>query len=227
MYEEKRKGEKAIPDNIGVYLNDLQRAILNNIRKFGWSLRFVRRPSGQQSTIVIGNNEDQKLGVLEKDVAESERAVEIYREQRGLGDGATSGLQDDQLLEINGQLIVARAERTQAEARLAQLRRLAGTQGQSIEMAGDVLSSPLVQQLRTQQAETISRAYELSLEYGPKHPRMLQVNAEIEDINQRVGSEMAKITLALENEVELARDREQNLQKNLREFGLQSDQQSG
>ena len=168
-----------------------------------------------------------QLSDLETEVAESERAVEIYREQHGLSEGVTSSIQDEQLLEINGQLIVARAERTQAEARLAQLRRLVGTQGQAVEMAGDVLSSPLVQQLRSQQAQTISRAYELSIEFGPKHPRMLQVNAEIEDINQRVEKEIAKITLALENEVELARSREQSLQNSLREFGLQSDQQIG
>ena len=164
-----------------------------------------------------------KLSGMETAVAESERAVEIYREEHGLTKTTKTNIQDEQLSEINSQLIVARADRAQAEARLAQLTRLTSTGGQGIEMAGDVLSSPQIQQLRIQEAQAMKRSSELSVEYGPKHPRMLQVNAEIENIQQRVDREIDKITLALENELELARTREQSLQSSLRE----SEQQSG
>jgi succinoglycan biosynthesis transport protein ExoP len=164
-----------------------------------------------------------QLEGLEVQVSESERAVEIYREAHGLTKGTATNIQDEQLSEINSQLIVARADRAQAEARLAQLKRLTGTEGQGMEMAGDVLSSPQIQQLRTQEADVMRRASELSVEYGPKHPRMLQVNAEIKDIQQRIDREIDKVALALENELELARTREQSLQNSLRE----SEQQSG
>ena len=66
MYEEKRKGEKAIPDNMNDYLNDLQQMILNNIGRIGWSLSFIRRPSGELPIAVIGNEENNKLCVLEE-----------------------------------------------------------------------------------------------------------------------------------------------------------------
>ena len=165
----------------------------------------------------------EQLAGLETQVAESERAVEIYREAHGLSKSTTNNIQNEQLSELNSQLIVARADRAQAEARLAQLTRLVGADGQGIEMAGDVLSSPQIQQLRMLEAQAISRVTELSVEYGPKHPRMLQVNAEIEDIQQRMDNEIGKITLALENELELTRTRELSLQNSLRE----SQQQSG
>jgi len=119
-------------------------------------------------------------------------------------------------------LIVARADRAQAEARLAQLTRLVATDGQGIEMAGDVLSSRRVQQLQVQQANVMRERSELAVVYGPKHPRMLQVKAEIEDILQRVDSEISKIKLALENELELVRTREQSLQSSLRDARLES-----
>ena len=164
-----------------------------------------------------------QLTGLEVQVVESERAVEIYRQEHGLSKGTATNIQDEQLSEINSQLIVARADRAEAEARLAQLTRLTGIEGQGMEMAGDVLSSTQIQQLRTQEAQLMHRVSELAVEYGPKHPRMLQVSAEIEDIEQRINREIDKIKLALENELELARTREQSLRNSLRE----SEQQSG
>ena len=66
MTVEKRMGEKAIPDNVGDYLNDLQQAILEKINKFGWTLQFVRRLSNETPVIVIADNEGKKFGVMEK-----------------------------------------------------------------------------------------------------------------------------------------------------------------
>jgi hypothetical protein len=66
MYEEKRKGEKAIPDNVNDYLNDMQQMILKNIDRLGWSLRFVRRSSGELPIAVIGDKEGNRFGVLEE-----------------------------------------------------------------------------------------------------------------------------------------------------------------
>lgn len=168
----------------------------------------------------------EKLSGMETEVVEAERAVEIYRQTHNLAKSTGTNIQEKELSELNSQLIIARAERAQAEARLEQLTRLEDTDGLAMQMAGDVLSSPLVQQLRSQQAEAISRKSELSVEYGPKHPRILQVNAELEDIKQRLEFEIGKITLALENELELARTREMSLQQSLRQSELRSDEQS-
>ncbi len=164
-----------------------------------------------------------QLSGLETQVVESERAVEIYRDEHGLAKGASSGIMNEQLSEINSQLIVSRAERAAAEARLLQINRLTGPDGQGIETSNEVLSSPLIQQLRNQEATVTRRLSELSIEYGPKHPRMLQVNAEIEDIRARIDTEINKIIQGLENEVEVARTRERSLESSLRE----SEQQSG
>jgi len=74
----------------------------------------------------------EKLSGLETQVAESERAVEFYREEHGLTKGAGSGIMAEQLSEINSQLIVSRAERAAAEARLLQINRLIGVNDQYI-----------------------------------------------------------------------------------------------
>jgi len=159
-------------------------------------------------------------------VEESERAVEIYRETHGLTQGSGTVLLAEQLSELNSQLIVARTARIDLEARLEQVSRLLDNDGQGIESAVDVLASPLIQQLRSQEAEVTSRLSELAVELGPKHPRMLQVNAELSEIRQRIRAEIEKIELGLSNELDLARNREQGLEANLRSTEAQSGTQS-
>jgi len=168
----------------------------------------------------------EQLADLKVQVSESERAVEIYREDHDLSKSTTSNIQSDQLSEFNSQLIVARADRAEIEARLAQLMRLQRTEGQGIEMAGDVLASKSIQLLRSQEGQAMRRVAELAVEYGAKHPLMRQAKAEIEDIKQRVAGEMNKIKLALENELELVRTREQSLRNSLRESEQQSSAQN-
>ena len=168
----------------------------------------------------------QQLSGLEIEVAESERAVEFYRDKYGLATGDKTGILTAQLSEINSQLIVSRAERAAVEARLLQIERLVGPDGQGIETASEVLSSPLIQQLRNQEAQVTRRLAELAIEYGPLHPRMLQVNAEIRDIRQRIAAEIGKITQGLENEVEVARTRERSLENSLQDAEKQSGAQN-
>jgi capsular exopolysaccharide synthesis family protein len=157
----------------------------------------------------------EQLSELEVKVVESERAVEIYRDQYGLADTSGSSLADAQLSELNSQLIVARASLAEVEARHEQLRRLLQGTTQGVETAAEVMSSSLVQQLRAQEAEALSRASELSVEYGPKHPRMLQVQAEIVELRERIHTEVERIAVGLEHEVEFARTKVASLQSSL------------
>ncbi len=158
----------------------------------------------------------EQLQELEIKVVESERAVEIYREEHGLAESSGLNILDTQLSELNSQLIIARAELAEVDARLAQLRRLLQGGGQGVETAAEVMSSTLVQQLRVQEAEALSRASELSVEYGPKHPRMLQVQAEIGEIRERIRNEVARIAIGLEHESEFARTRVASMENSLR-----------
>ncbi len=159
----------------------------------------------------------EQLSELEQNVRDSEQAVELYRIEHGFTEGTSGDLLTQQLSAINSQLIIAKAERAEAEARLVQVQRLLVTDAEGVESASEVLSSPMIQQLRGQEAEVMRRSSELSVEYGPKHPRMLQVNAELQDVRRRIGEEIQKVVLTLENEVEVARTREASLAQSLRE----------
>ena len=163
-----------------------------------------------------------QLEDLKTKVEDSERAVEIYRIENDLTEIAGTGLLAEQLSTINSQLIIARAERAEAEVRLQQMRRLLDENRQGLETSTDVLNSPVVSQLRSQEAELLRRRSELAVEYGPRHPRMLQVNAELDDLNRRIDAEMEKVLLSLENELERIRLRERSLAESLAQLESES-----
>ena len=67
MDTERRKGDKPIPDNLEGTLNEAQLIALPTLERFGWELRFVRRPLFQEAVPVVCNAEGTMVGVLEED----------------------------------------------------------------------------------------------------------------------------------------------------------------
>lgn len=67
MEGEKRKGDKAVPDNINEYLNEEQLFELHKLERFGWYLKFIRRPLFQMRIAAVINGEGNKIGILEED----------------------------------------------------------------------------------------------------------------------------------------------------------------
>ena len=157
---------------------------------------------------------DDRVQELRQRVREAERRVEDYRLQAGLVGTSAGTVAAQQLSGLNTQLILAQTARAEAEARLRQVQALAGGQG-GAESAAEVLSSPLIVNLRGRETEAERKIAELSQEYGERHPRMIAARAEIQDIRVRIREEVAKIVSSIEGEVAVARAREETLQQNV------------
>ena len=159
---------------------------------------------------------NNQLGDLRAKVTSSERAVEIYRTEHGLVHGANkeAGLAGEQLSEINSQLIIAKAQKAEAAARLAQVTRLLNN-GADIETASEVLSSSLIQKLREQETELTRKISEMSVEMGEKHPTLIRANAELTELKGKIKAEISKIAAGLRNEMNIASAREASLQGSL------------
>ena len=67
MEQDKRKGDKPLPDNIQDYLTTEQLSSLRKIEGFGWQLKFIRRPLFQKAVAVVVNPEGTAIGILEED----------------------------------------------------------------------------------------------------------------------------------------------------------------
>lgn len=82
MSDEKRKGEKAIPDNVEDYLNGLQSDILATIEKYGWTLKFIRRSVSLPPIVVIEDKDGKQVGVLEDNGAINYESGIVIRDDK-------------------------------------------------------------------------------------------------------------------------------------------------
>ncbi|MCH8322175.1 MAG: polysaccharide biosynthesis tyrosine autokinase [Proteobacteria bacterium] len=157
----------------------------------------------------------ERLSDLEVKVQSSERAVEEYRKRYGLltAQGNVTPMVA-QISMLNTEIILARSDRAQAEAKLNNIQTLIDSPG-GVSSAGDVLANALIQNLKQQEAELLRSLAVNEERYGPKHPVMIQARAELKDLQSKVELEVQKIILAQRSEVEIAHVREQTLMNEL------------
>lgn len=81
MDDDRRKGEKPIPHNVEDYLNDMQQEVLHVVKRYEWSLKFIRRPEGESPVVVIEDKDATQIGVLEKNGAINYESDIMIREE--------------------------------------------------------------------------------------------------------------------------------------------------
>ena len=67
MEEDNRNTKKPVPDDLTSILNEEQLIAYRGLERFGWYIKFVRRPLFQRPVCVMSNPEGTILAVLEKD----------------------------------------------------------------------------------------------------------------------------------------------------------------
>lgn len=159
----------------------------------------------------------KRLDELRGKVSQSEKAVEDYRNANHLigvnmAGGGEETITQQQLSELNIQLLQAQAERSQTEARLTAVKSLSHSQ---LETASIVIASPLIQQLKQQQAEVRRKVADLATRYGDRHPMMIDAKNELAGIGDKINEEIVKIVAGLQNDYDIAKGKVDSLNKEL------------
>ena len=154
-----------------------------------------------------------RIAELRQQVQKSEQAVEDYRRQYGLYKGENTGITSQQMTELNTQMVLAQTSKAEADARLqeAMAMRKTGLEGDSVP---DVLKSSLIAALKEQQATTARKLSDLSASYGPEHPKIQSIKAELNEINTKIRAEMTHVVEGLRHEAATADARYEALRQN-------------
>jgi succinoglycan biosynthesis transport protein ExoP len=167
-----------------------------------------------------------RLTTLRQEVQVTEDAVEKFRNDNGLlrslnpqqtgAQGMT--LTQQQMAQVSTDAITAHTKYLEAQSRLAQLQRSGVTRGGTNVDAAikdnnilEVMQSPVIQALRAQEADAQRRGADLAAQYGDKHPKMVNVRAEIAEIRSKIQTEVNRVVDQLRNEVATQQAREQSL----------------
>jgi uncharacterized protein involved in exopolysaccharide biosynthesis len=145
---------------------------------------------------------------LKTKVNESELALQRYREQAGLVQvEEKQSLGARKLAEFNSAYIEAKAKRLEMETRLGELRR-AAQQPEVLESSPLVINNPLVQRLKGQLVELEVQRSKLLKTFREKHPEVVKVQSQIDEIAQKIREEVGRLALSMESEYNALKARE-------------------
>lgn len=163
---------------------------------------------------------------LRKKVADADARVEDFRSKSGLLVGTNNTtLSNQQLGELNTQVSNARAAKSDVEAKARAIKQLLDS-GKPIE-ASEVLNSELVRRLSEQRVTLRAQLAEQSSTLLDRHPRILELKAQIADIDRQIREEASKISRSLENDARIAGARADNLNTSLDQVKKQAASTNG
>lgn len=154
----------------------------------------------------------ERVQTLRRDATDAEAAVAAYRARHGLGQDTETSLAAEERARLSASLAEARAARADAEARHQRLRQALKEAPAAV---GEVLASPVVHRLREQEAQVVRTLADLSARYGPRHPKLAETQAELDDLRGQITAEAARIADGVADEARVARVREQALADSL------------
>jgi uncharacterized protein involved in exopolysaccharide biosynthesis len=165
----------------------------------------VRRAS---ETVIV------RLEELSASLREAEQRLQRFKDQRGLSDVGGYAATERGLGELNKQLALARIRAAEAKSRFDEMQVLqrSGVDVRAL-MEGDRSAS--LGELRAQYAEAIRREAEQTSSLGPRHPVLIEVQAQVQRLRRVMKQEIEHIFEAARSEYERARATEESLARSI------------
>jgi exopolysaccharide transport family protein len=152
-----------------------------------------------------------QIDALKNRVVASEQAVADYRSANNLAVSQGVTVNDQQITDLNNKLIAARVQTAEARAKSDQVQQLAKTGGDAGGLNAAV-SSEMVSKLRAQYADIAKNEADLTSKYGPRHPQVANVRAQLKDTQRLINEEIQRIVQSTTHDYDVAKSREASLQ---------------
>ena len=185
--------------------------IANTLAQVYIDQEMVRKASAaQHATSFL----DQQIARLRTQAENAERAVEEYRQKNGLYETKSDTVTAQQIDELNQQLIISASARATAMANLEQARAVEHNPA-AIDTLPTVVDSPLIQALKEKEVEIERTQAQLASIYGPDHPKIRDIKAQLADVRSKIAIEVRKVVEALQRQAQAANAQYQSLSANL------------
>lgn len=156
---------------------------------------------------------------VQKKLEDAEAEFIAFKKSRQIV--SVSGRQDlinQKIAEINARYLETRNDRLEIRAKLDKLGNVGRGRREDILRVRSLVPSPLIDNLYAQLLEAELEQGRLSKVYGERHPRMIQIVSGIEDIREKLGSEISKEMESMRSRHAILLDRERKLQEVLGDF---------
>jgi Mrp family chromosome partitioning ATPase len=157
----------------------------------------------------------ERIENLRTQVSNAEKAVADYKAAHNLEQVKDQTVAQQQLSAVSIQITQASAELSQTQARMKAIK---GGTSNGMEASSAVLASPLIQQLKQQEAEVRRKEADLAMRYGDRHPALIDARNELSSIRGKIGEEIHKFDLGLQNDVLVAQAKLDSLNDQLKKL---------
>lgn len=168
-----------------------------------------------------------KIRKLSREVQEADAAAKRFRAQTDqlTGGATTLTLEQQRSTALNAELVKAEAETARSEARLAAARELAI--GGSADTLPEVQQSRIIQDLMAQRVRVERQVNEARAVLLPAHPRMRQLNADLNGLRRAISAEIRTIVSGIAKEVRLGQLRTEKIRLQLGDLKRNAVSRSG
>ncbi len=208
-----KRAERTYVVDVSVTSRDAQKSgrIANAIaRAYLAEQTDVRSDAARQ----VSQSLSARLDELQNRVREAEERVEKFKARNNIVGASGQLVNEQQLSELNNQLGAARVRTAEAKARLEQVERVQRSKT-DVGAFPEAVQSPTITALRSQYAEIVRREAEQMSSLGPRHPAVVDIQAQAERLRRMIEEEVNRIALAARSEYESARANEEALAHNL------------
>ena len=177
-----------------------------------WNLGLRLQAQQNSATFLDEQVKEQKLKL-----AASEQALQQYREKFGVvalsptsvgKEAQTESAQ--KMLQVSSQMIEAQQKRIEAEIRYKKALELVKNPDQA-ESIPEVVNNPLINQIKNQEVDLMRKKAELAEKFGQKHPTMVALIQEMDNLHKKKIQEIRNIVSSLKSQYDIALSQEASL----------------
>lgn len=169
-----------------------------------------------------------RIKELKAQALAANQAVLDYKEKKNIIDvGGQSGgaaeqgsprlVNEQQLVELSTQLVNARVSTSEAKARLDRIESIL-KQDVGDATVAETFRSEVINSLRKTYLDLAGREASWSVRYGEDHAATVELRNKMQEIRRSIRDELVRIAAGSRSDYEIARTREENLQKALTEL---------
>jgi succinoglycan biosynthesis transport protein ExoP len=155
-----------------------------------------------------------RLSELKERVRVAEERVEDFKARNNIVGVSGQLMNEQQLSDLNYQLSLARSHTAEAKSRYEQVQAL---QKSKVDVGAftEAVQSQTIGVLRGQYAEVVRREAELMTSLGPRHPSVVEAQAQVQRLRRLIAEEVNRVAEAAAADYERARANEESLARSL------------
>ncbi len=156
-----------------------------------------------------------RVAELREKAQAADEAVQAFKAENSIfSTGGGTLLSETQVSALNAQLLAARADATQAKARLDRITEV--NKGDATDLVGvDVAEGDTVTRLRQQFLDIASREREAVARYGEANPATRNLRQQRDEVQKSIQSELRRLQDVAESSYRIAESRAQALEQDL------------